>query len=252
MKVSYSGVLVEIEQAPCTPSGWLKGSGIFETLRTIDGQALALSRHLRRAEKSALSAGLTLPKKDSIVSAINDLLLAQPCAHGLLRISFDRNGQWAAVHLPYEPVVQGARLRTHPDALISKGETIKKYPYGYRLAIIDEAKLLGFDEAIVHNTEANICEAAVSNLILKIDGHWLTPPTSDGLLAGIMRELVIEHCQVGVDSVPLSRINDISAAVLLSSLRIAQAVTSIDGRELEPSQGFVDEIHAMALLHSVD
>ncbi len=252
MKVSYNGGLVEIEQAPCSPSGWLQGGGIFETLRTIDGQVFAFSRHLRRAEKSAVFAHVTLPKRELIVAAINDLLLAQPCTNGLLRISFDRSGMWAAVHLPYEPIVKGAKLRTHPDALISKGETIKSYPYEYRLAIIDEAKLLGFDEAIVHSTEGNICEAAVSNLILKIDGRWVTPPTSDGLLAGIMRELVIDYCRVSIDSVPLSRIDDISAAVLLSSLRIAQPVASIDGRDLEPSQGFVDEIQAMAALHSVD
>ena len=252
MKVSYNGGLVEIEQTQCSPSGWLQGGGIFETLRTIDGQVYAFSRHLRRAEKSAISAHVTLPNKDLIVASVNDLLLAQPCANGLLRISFDRSGMWAAVHLPYEPIVKAAKLRTHPDALISKGESIKSYPYEYRLAIIDEAKLLGFDEAIVHSTEGNICEAAVSNLILKIDGRWVTPPTSDGLLAGIMRELVIDYCRVSIDSVPLSRIDDISAAVLLSSLRIAQPVASIDGRELEPSQGFVDEIHAMAALHSVD
>lgn len=252
MKVSYNGALVEIEQAPCSSSGWLQGGGIFETLRTVDGQVYALTRHLQRAERSAASAHVTLPSKDLIVASVNDLVVAQPCTNGLLRLSFDRSGQWVAVHLPYEPLVKAARLRTHPDAHISKGEKIKSYPYEHRLAIINEAKLLGFDEAIVHSTEGNICEAAVSNLILKIDGRWVTPPTSDGLLAGIMRELVIDYCRVSVESVPLSRIDDISAAVLLSSLRIAQAVASIDGRELEPSQGFVDEIAAMAVLHSVD
>ena len=128
MKISYNGGLVEIEQAPCSPSGWLHGDGIFETLRTIDGQVFAFSRHLRRAQKASVSAHITLPSRELIVAAVNDLLLAQPCMNGLLRISFDRSGMWAAVHLPYDPIIRAAKLRTHPDALISKGETIKSYP----------------------------------------------------------------------------------------------------------------------------
>ena len=32
MKISYEGVLVDIESAPCTSAGWLIGAGIFETI----------------------------------------------------------------------------------------------------------------------------------------------------------------------------------------------------------------------------
>ena len=128
---------------------------------------------------------------------------------------------------------------------------IKSYPYGHRLAILAEARLLDFDEALVCNTEGKICEGAVSNLLMKIDERWVTPPTSDGALPGIMRELVIEHCGVDVESIPVTRIDEIQAAILLSSLRISQPVASIEGRELEASQFFSDKIRAMVILHSL-
>ena len=251
MKVSMNASLIEIENAPITQTGWLVGAGIFETLRTVDSLAYAYSRHMDRATKSAAIANVILPPLEIVASAVAQLLAAEPWPNGLLRISFDKNGQWAVVHFPYQPLSTTATVRIHPDYLISKGETIKSYPYENRLAILDEAKLLGFDEAIVCSTEGNICEGAVSNIVFHINGRWVTPPTSDGVLPGIMRGLVIDYCGVGVESVGLSQMEDITGAILLSSLRIAQSIQSIDGRELELSHAFCDEIHAMAVLHSV-
>ena len=252
MKVSMNASLIELENAAITQTGWLVGAGIFETLRTVDSLAYAYSRHMDRAVKSAAIANVILPPLDLVASAIAELLAAEPWPNGLLRISFDKNGQWGAVHFPYQPLSTTATVRIHPDMLISKGETIKSYPYENRLAILDEAKLLGFDEAIVCSTEGKICEGAVSNIIFHINGRWVTPPTSDGVLPGIMRELAIDYCGVGVESVGLAQIEDISGAILLSSLRIAQSIQSIEGRKLELSHAFCDEIHAMAVLHSVE
>ena len=251
MKISYDGALVDIENAPCTSTGWLIGAGIFETIRTVNGLAYAFTRHMDRAQKSALIKRLEFPNTALIESAVNELLMAEPLPDGLLRISFDKNGSWAAVHLPYEPPTKAAKVRIHPQALVSHGETIKSYPYGDRLAILEEAKSLGFDEAIITSTEGNICEGAVSNIILLIDGNWITPPTSDGVLPGILRGLVLDYCDVKIAPLHISRINNVESAILLSSLRIAQTIESIDGRTLAPSQAFSEEIQAMAVLHSV-
>jgi branched-subunit amino acid aminotransferase/4-amino-4-deoxychorismate lyase len=54
-----------------------------------------------------------------------------------------------------------------------------------------------------------------------------------------------------VRSIAVSEIKDIESAFLLSSLRIAQPIASIDGRELSQSLEFRDEIEAMALRTSV-
>ena len=251
MKIVFNGGLVDIDTAPCTPTGWLIGAGIFETIRTVKGVPYAFDRHMVRAHRSAAIANVPSPDSALVLAAVNALLVSEPATDGLLRISFDANGQWAAVHFPYHPLTTPARVRIHPDALISHGERIKSYPYEDRMAILEEARILGFDEAIVTSTEGRICEGAVSNLVLLIDGQWLTPPTSDGILPGIMRDLVIENCGVEVESIPISRIKDIACGFLLSSLRIGQPIASINGRELEVSHAFNDEIHAVAVLHSV-
>ena len=251
MKISFNGQLVNIKDSPCTDTGWLIGAGIFETIRTVSGQPYALELHLQRALGSSRAMNVPMPSFVEIRESVGDLLDAQPLSDGMLRISFDARGDWAAVHLPYEPVTKAASVCIHPDALPSQGAAIKSYPYEHRLSILNEAKLLGFDEALVVNTEGNICEGAVSNVIACIDGKWITPPTSDGVLPGIMRDLVLANNGVVVQSLPLARIGDVTSAVLLSSLRIASDVASIQSRPLQPSRAFVDEIRAMARLHSV-
>jgi branched-chain amino acid aminotransferase len=147
--------------------------------------------------------------------------------------------------------MQGAKLLTYDTAITVQGQPIKSYPYDYRLEILEAIKALGADEAIVCNDKGKICEGSVTNLLLRIEDKWVTPPISDGVLPGVMRALVIESCGVSVRSVDRSEIQQVQSAFLLSSLRIAQPVASIDGRDIEQSPDFRLEIEAMALRTSV-
>ena len=251
MKVIVNGSLVPLEQSPCNALGWLDGAGIFETIKTVDGKLWALSRHMRRAVNSAAKENIKLPSEDRVRESIAVLLQAESHAAGLLRVSFDASGNWAAVHLAYTEPVSAAKVGTHPVALVMDGVPVKSYPYNHRLEILEQARTNGFDEALVTSTDGKICEGAVTNVLLRISGKWCTPPLSDGVLAGVMRALVIENCDVTVRSIATSEIGNIESGFLLSSLRIAQPIASIDGRELSQSHDFRDEIEAIALRTSV-
>lgn len=251
MKVIQNGVLVPIEQSDCNDKGWLSGHGVFETIKTVENKPWAMSRHMRRAVTSAQQLGFRIPSEDVVRNSVEQLCLNQQYPLGLLRLSFGQNGNWSAVHLPYEPFSHGAKLLTYDKAIAVHGQPIKSYPYNYRLEILEAIKALGADEAIVCNDKGKICEGSVTNLLLRIDGKWVTPPISDGVLPGVMRALVIEYCGVSVRSIDRSEIQQVQSAFLLSSLRIAQPVASIDGREVEQSSDFRSEIEAMALRTSV-
>ena len=251
MKVIVNGSLVALEQSQCNALGWLDGAGIFETIKTVDGKPWAMSRHMRRAVNSSARENIALPGEELVRNSVATLLEVESHPMGLLRVSFDASGNWAAVHLPYTENFSPAKVRTHPDALVIAGVPVKSYPYNHRLEILEQARLNGFDEALVTSVDKKICEGAVTNILLKIAGIWCTPPLSDGVLPGVMRALVIENCNVMVRSIAVSEIADIESAFLLSSLRIAQPIASIDGRELSQSHDFKVEIEAMALRTSV-
>jgi branched-chain amino acid aminotransferase len=251
MKVVQNGALVPIEESECNDKGWMIGSGVFETIKTVENAPWAMSRHMRRAVASAQQKGFRIPSEDLIRNSVEQLLQTQKHPNGLLRLSFSENGNWSAVHLPYEAARYGAKLLTYDKEIAIKGQPIKSFPYTHRLEILDAVKLLGADEAIVCNDKGKICEGSVTNLLLRIDDKWVTPPISDGVLPGVMRALVIEFCGVSVRSIDRSEIPLVQSAFLLSSLRIAQPVTAIDGREVDQSSEFMAEIEAMALRTSV-
>lgn len=249
MKVVYNGQLHEISEVPANPAGWLNGEGIFETIKTVGNRAFSLERHIERAHRSALQLGITIPKAEEISRSVAELLAEVRQGLGMLRICFDNQSNWLAVHLPYIEQSKSCDVRIHPQAVA--GDIHKRFPYTHRLEILELARLADFDDAITINFEGNICEGSVTNFIACIDGVWVTPPTSDCVLPGIIREILIENKLVAVESISADRVLEITSAFLISSLRLSHAISSIDSRPLHLSHAFGEEIAALAHKYSV-
>lgn len=251
MKVILNGDLVDQTESMCDEHGWMTGSGVFETIKTVDNLPWALSRHMRRVVSSAQTKGIKLPSEDQIRSSVDFLLSNERFSQGVLRLSFAEGGNWSASHLEYKLLANPAKLVSHKKLLKSNGQPVKSFPYDHRLEILKAAQDVGADEAIVINDKGRVCEGSVTNLLFQIDGEWITPPISDGVLPGIVRALVIENCGVLVRSITEFQLEQVNSGFLLSSLRIAQPIESINGRELLQSPEFRAEIEAMALRTSV-
>lgn len=251
MKVIVDGQIIDRANSLIDEKGWHVGTGIFETIKTVNALPWALSRHMRRALNSAQAIGLKLPSEESVRELLPYFLESQKHNRGMLRISFWGDRNWAAVHLPYVELKTPAKLMSYSLADPVNEKVVKAFPYDYRLNILKEVRSLGFDEALVASVANKVTEGAVCNLLLKINGHWLTPPLSDGVLPGVVRALVIDNCSVKVRSIDITEVESIESAFLLSSLRIAQPVASIDGREILQSPQLAQEIQAMALRTSV-
>ena len=249
MRVIYNGEVKSIDDVPASSSGWLEGEGIFETIKSVGNKPFSLSRHIARAQSSAVALGITIPNSAQIAQGVTDLLAAVPHGLGMLRISFDNQGNWLAVHMPYAEQEKSCDVRTHPDAVT--GDVHKRFPYTNRLEILEQARLAGFDDAIVVNSQGNICEGSVTNLIANIDGRWVTPPTTDVVLPGIIRQILIENELVAIESIPADRLVEINSAFFISSLRLSHAISSIDSRPLHLSHAFGEEIKALAHKYSV-
>jgi len=249
VKVIFNGELRNIVDVPASSDGWLEGEGIFETIKSVGNKTFSLGRHIARADKSAHELGLKLPTAEQISQGVESLLASVPQGLGMLRISFDKQGNWLAVHMPYTEQSKSCDVRIHPQAIT--GDIHKRFPYTNRLEILEQARLAGFDDAIVINAIGNICEGSVTNLIVHIDGRWVTAPTTDVVLPGIIREILIENELVAVESIPADRLSEITSAFLISSLRLSHAISSIDSRPLHLSHAFGEEIKALAHKYSV-
>jgi branched-chain amino acid aminotransferase len=251
MKVILNGALVDLSDSLSDEKGWMKGSGVFETIKTVDNKPWALSRHMRRAVSSAQRLGIAIPTEDYVRGSVERLLEHERFEEGVLRLAFSSDGNWSAAHISYEGWSTGAHVVTYKKQVPTIKQPIKSFPYDHRTNIFSEVKAQGADEAIVLNEQGQVSEGSVTNLLFLLDGDWITPPISDGVLPGVMRALVIEYCGVLVRSISASDLPSVQSGFLLSSLRIAQPIASIDGRELIQSPDFQVQIEAMALRTSV-
>ena len=225
--------------------GFPRTSGIFETIKTIDGKPIALARHMRRAINSALELGITLPDEESIRVQLSQVLGAQKFAAGRLRLCF-ADGLFHVSHDEYEELASPSNLNFYSETVT--GFIHKKFPYDHRFAILKSARDEGFDDSILFNAKNEITETAVSNLVFQIDGAWVTPPITSGVLPGIVRAVAIEECGVSVRPIHISEVPEIQSGFLVSSLRIAQPIAYIGEMKLEISQSS-RELEALIRAH---
>ena len=67
-------------------------------------------------------------------------------------------------------------------------------------------------------------------MFVVVNGEVITPPLSDGCLAGITRDLVVQWCDVSERSVPMSALATADEIFLTSSTRDVHPVHQVDER----------------------
>jgi branched-chain amino acid aminotransferase len=253
MQIWLNDHLIDSVAADVSAGGWPSGDGVFETIRTQDGEIFELGRHMRRALEAATAKGFSLPNEEVVRTGIRSLLISEPQTIGRLRLLFSK-GRFIAVHQRYEDITKPAKLAVITDSEIVEPISIKTFPYEHRLIILEQAQQNGFDEIICINEDGEVTEGAVSNFLFRIDGKWITTPLSSGVLPGIQRGIVIERCRVAVKQILKSELERVDAAFVISSLKIALSVASIAGISLqidEDCKALAADIWANTHRHSV-
>jgi len=226
------GRLISYEEAELDPAGWPTGTGVFETIKTVDGQPWALSRHMRRALNSARRNDQPFPNEDLIRRAVAETIAANPYSIGRLRLLFGAEGSICATHQEYVEIQRPANLGIHNLVESVSVPVDKSFPYTRNLQLLADAKRAGFDDFILVSPDGHITESAIANLIFQIGGQWVTPPLSDGVLPGVMRALLVEKNGVIVRRIEARQLDEIKAGFLVSSLKIAQPIDRINERTL--------------------
>jgi branched-subunit amino acid aminotransferase/4-amino-4-deoxychorismate lyase len=224
--------------------GFPIASGIFETIKTVDGLPIALGQHMRRALASGAELGIPIPSEDLIRAEIIRVLNENPHPIGRLRLCFSQE-LFHISHDSYTEQEGPARLNFHSKTMI--GSIHKRFPYDDRFALIEAANDEGFHDSILFNAANEITETAVSNLVFLIAGEWFTPPITSGILPGVIRAIAIEKCGVKVRSIHISEIPEIESGFVISSLRVAQPISHIGEMRLkigDASRALEEQIRA--------
>jgi branched-chain amino acid aminotransferase len=225
--------------------GLVVGDGVFETCEVRDGQAFALTRHLRRLRESA--AGLFLTYDEELVRAGIHDVLATGIDRARLRITVtggpspygsDRGDAPPTIFIGTGPLKDWPETDdvavvpwTRNERAATAG--LKTTSYADNVVALRWAHERSAAEAIFTNTRGEVCEGTGSNVFYEYDGALVTPPLSSGCLAGITRELLLEWMRaegivVREDAQPLERLRTAREAFLTSSTRRVQAIGAID------------------------
>ncbi len=213
--VNLGGRLLPPEQAlvPVLDRGFLYGDSVYEVLRTYAGVPFALSQHLDRLEGSASRIGLALPLRSLIETEIARTLSASGNADSYIRVMVTRGeGTFGlAPSLSDEPrlvilvrplelpapelYARGLHLaivpvrRNDPRTLDPKAKTGN---YLNSVLAIAQARAAGADDAIFLDLKDRITECSSANIFFVKESVVVTPPLTQGLLAGITRGRVID------------------------------------------------------------
>jgi branched-chain amino acid aminotransferase len=243
--------------------GYMRADGLFETLRSYDGKAGCLERHMARLRRGAAVLGIPVP--DDIRVTVADAAraaAAEGWADAAVRLSLSRGvGDLTMVPKPgVQPtvVVTATPLSVQASApLYEKGialhvaagtrneqsvtSGVKTLGYAEAVIAFNAAVAAGFDEALFLDTEGHVSEATTANIFAVKGGGLLTPPLTCGILAGITRELVLEIAareQIAAAE-HVMRMDDLHAAdevFITSSVRELMPVTRIGSHVIGPGK----------------
>ena len=246
--------------------GVLVGDGVFETLLVVpDGAgvgAFAVRRHLRRLRRSAAALGFECPYgDDDLRAAIAQCLAAAPGA-GVVRVtatsgggplgSARGTGQGSAIVVAgNQPPVYppGTAVAVVPFARNERGAMagVKTTSYAENVLALDLARRRGASEAIFADTRGRVSEGTGSNIFWSDGGRLHTPPLDTGCLAGITRDLIMEHLDVAETHLPVDDLRRVPEAFLASSTRCVQSIATIDDAALPVVDGELTTAAAAAM-----
>lgn len=173
------------------------GLALFETLladRAAGPRHEA--RHLERLRRSAAALGFAFDE-GAVTGTLQAAVAALP-GEGLfrLRLELAHDGRISTRHAPLAPLPPGpVGLRIEPTPLPADGRALAAHKTTHRAhydAGIAAAEQAGAFDSLFFSADGVLVEGGRSNIFLRLDGAWFTPPLADGALPGVMRGLLLD------------------------------------------------------------
>jgi len=215
-RVFFDGAIRWEDEALVSPlsTGLLYGDGVFEVLRSYDGQLLKFTEHYEHLRESCSALRLNLVyDEENLWLVIRELLRQNEVDEGSAYIRITVFGSdlnmisspegvttHTFIHVrPFKPPkpdkynkgikVRVSSYRTSPYNPIAGHNTICFLPM---ILARRAAWERGLDEILIQNTEGGICEGSTTNLFIVKNGKITTPSSDDGIQLDVVRQAVID------------------------------------------------------------
>lgn len=224
----------------------LLGDGLYETIRVRKGVALYLNRHIERLVRSAQRSGYPwLGLADTLDGPLHEpLRAAQIMRSAAMRLYVFPSAQDEGPEIfvtieDYEPPPEseywrGARLHVSPVTHPCHGRFGKSTSRHWAETAKRLARQAGYTGAVLCDAHGRVIEATDSSLLWSRGGRWYSAPDEAGGLEGTtLNEMEMRGLQVERVLASPDELRSADAVVMISSLRIAMGVKSIDDTDFD-------------------
>lgn len=247
-----------------------RGDGVFESIGVVDGHAQEVVPHLERLAHSARLCDLPVPNLAQWRQAVDRA--AEECGEGeaVIKLILSRgveHGPTPTAWVTAAPAADFGAVRERGVRVVTldRGYDLgaaerapwlllgaKTLSYAVNMAALREARRRGADDAIFLSSDGFVLEAPTASLILRFGDRFVTPAPNGGILHGTTQLSVYEHLsargfEVGYDRIPASDLPRADAAWLVSSVRLAAAITAVDGTPLPVDRELTYELNEYLL-----
>ncbi|HDR9484705.1 TPA: bifunctional anthranilate synthase component I family protein/class IV aminotransferase [Burkholderia aenigmatica] len=211
------------------------GFQLFETTAATRADGIRhLDRHLARLQRSADAFGFHFDA-DALRREI-DARCAALDGDGAYRmkLALAKDGTVEIVSAPLKPLPAGpvgvllasahgfAPTRASDALLLHKTTRRAEYDRAWQAA-----EALGAFDMLFVNERGEVTEGGRSNLFVKLDGQWVTPPLESGVLPGVMRGVLLEDRAFGATERVVTRDDLARADALLLTNALRGALDAV-------------------------
>jgi branched-chain amino acid aminotransferase len=205
-QIYINGDILPAEQAKIHVSdlGLVRGYGIFDFFRAIDGKPIFIEDHLDRFENSARLMNLPIPSsREQLRDIILEIIRLNP--HPLLGVKMIMTGGYSEDgYTPAEKsnlIVTGKPFSFKPADVGMKLMSleyrreipeIKTLNYIVPIRALQQMKAVGADDVLYHQN-GKISESSRSNIFIVKDEKIITP--LDGALFGVTRKHILNFAK---------------------------------------------------------
>lgn len=217
--VCHQGRFVDAHQAIVEGDsrGLRYGDGLFETLRYDQGRLRLAEAHFQRLFEGLHQLRFEIPKSfspASLTQQIHTLVQKNKLSRARIRLTVfrGRGGLYDPEDLRPRYLIEALPLSEtqgewNVNGLVcclysgarKAADAFSRYKHNgflpYLMGAL-EARQRQCNDAFLLNTEGRICDSTLANIFLIRQGRILTPPLTEGCIAGVMRAAVLQQLQV--------------------------------------------------------
>ncbi|MGQ7311653.1 aminodeoxychorismate lyase [Microbacterium arabinogalactanolyticum] len=270
----YSDTFTDVDvEAPALSVGEFstqRGDGVFESIGVIDGHANEVEAHVQRLAHSAQICDLPAPNLEQWRQAVAVAAARIPQGEAVVKLILSRgveHGPAPTAWVTAAPAADFSAVRRDGVRVVTldrgydlgAGERApwlllgaKTLSYAVNMAALREAHRRGADDAVFVTREGFVLEAPTASLIIRRGDEFLTPAPSGGILHGTTQLSVYELLEsrgfrTTYATLSATDLATADAAWLVSSIRLAVAITAVDGAPLASDPDLTAELNAFLL-----